>query len=174
MSVGWAILGTGGFPDEKVAPALNLVDGGELIAVMSRDAARAAEFGAKHGAQVGYDSIEAVLADTRVDAVYIANRNHLHAPHAILALKAGKHVFMEKPIALNFADGVEVVKASESSACKLGVGFELRQHPGRIESKELISAGALGTVALAQAQFGSGVRGNINPKPRSGHSDRLC
>ena len=171
MSVGWAILGTGGFPDEKVAPALNLVDGGELIAVMSRDAARAAEFGAKHGAQVGYDSIEAVLADTRVDAVYIANRNHLHAPHAILALKAGKHVFMEKPIALNFADGVEVVKASESSACKLGVGFELRQHPGRIESKELISAGALGTVALAQAQFGSGVRGNINPKPRSGHSD---
>ena len=171
MRVGWAILGTGGFPDEKVAPALNLADDCELIAVMSRDAARAKEFAAKHDAKVGYDSVDAVLSDSRVDAVYIANRNHLHAPHAILALQAGKHVFMEKPIALNFADGVEVVKASESSDSKLGVGFELRQHPGRIESKELISAGAIGTIALAQAQFGSGVRGNVHPKPRSGYSD---
>ncbi|MBT97659.1 MAG: hypothetical protein CL902_03415 [Dehalococcoidia bacterium] len=171
LSVGWAILGTGGFPDEKIAPAMNLTDDSELIAVMSRDSARAEEFAAKHGAQVGYDSVEAVLGDSRVDAVYIANRNHLHAPHAIQALRSGKHVLMEKPLALDSAHGVEVVKAAKASGVKLGVGFELRQHPGRIEAKELISAGTLGTVDLAQAQFGSGVRGNVHPIPRSGHSD---
>ncbi|MCH7701590.1 MAG: hypothetical protein IID37_07865, partial [Planctomycetes bacterium] len=50
------------------------------------------------------------------------------------------------------------------------MGFELRQHPGRIEAKELISVGALGTVALAQAQFGTGVQGAVHPQPRSGYS----
>jgi len=83
-----------------------------------------------------------------VVAVYIANQNHLHASYAILALQAGKHVLMEKPIALNSADEMNVVKSAESSGVELGAGFELRQHPGRIESKELISAGTLGTVAL--------------------------
>ena len=135
MSIGWAVLGTGVFPEEKVVPALHLTADSELIAVMSRDAARAEEFAAKHHAKVGHDSMEAVLGDSRVDAVYIANRNHLHAPSAILALHAGKHVLMEKPIALNSADGMEVVKAAESRGVRLGVGFELRQHPGRIESK---------------------------------------
>ncbi|MEE2926383.1 MAG: Gfo/Idh/MocA family oxidoreductase [Chloroflexota bacterium] len=170
MSIGWAILGTGDFPENKVAPALNLAEGSELIAVLSRNLHRSQEFANKHGAKVGYDSIEAVLNDSRVDAVYIATPTHLHAPYSILASQAGKHVLMEKPIALNMSDGLDVVLAARSNRVKLGVGFELRQHPGRIEAKNMVLTGTLGTVALAQAQFGTGVRGAVHPVPRSGYS----
>ena len=171
MSIGWAILGTGGFSSDKIAPALNLTENSELIGVLSRDLARAEEFAEQHGAQIGFDSLESVLNDSRIDAIYIATPNHLHAPYAIRAGQAGKHVLMEKPIALNIADGIEVIRVARTNGVKLGIGFELRQHPGRIEAKELISAGVLGTVALAQAQFGSGLRGAVHPIPRSGHSD---
>jgi len=163
LTIGWAILGTGGFPENKVAPALNLSEGSELIAVLSRDLTRSQEFADKHCAKVGYDSIEAVLNDSRVDAVYIATPNHLHAPYSILASQSGKHVLMEKPIALNMSDGFDVVRSARSNGVTLGVGFELRQHPGRIEAKSMISAGTLGKVALAQAQFGTGVRGGGTP-----------
>ena len=67
MSIGWAILGTGGFPEDKVAPAMKLAEGSELVAVLSRDLARANEFAGKHGALIGYDSIETVLNDLRVE-----------------------------------------------------------------------------------------------------------
>jgi 1,5-anhydro-D-fructose reductase (1,5-anhydro-D-mannitol-forming) len=170
LSIGWAILGTGGFPQDKVAPAMKLAEDSELIVVLSRDLARANEFAEKHGAQVGYDSIEAVLSDARVDAVYIATPNHLHAPYALLAAQAGKQVLAEKPIALTMSEGIEVVRAARDNGITLGVGFELRQHPGRIEARNLIAAGTLGTVALAQSQFGTGVPGAAHPEPRSGYS----
>ena len=163
MSIGWAILGTGGFPKDKVAPAMKLVDDSHLVAILSSYLTRANEFAAKHGAEVGYDSIEAVLSDPRVDAVYIATANHLHASYAMLAAQAGKHVLLEKPIAFNLSDGVAVVRAARTSGVKLGVGFELRQHPGRIEAKKIILEGSIGTVALAQSQFGNGVQGAVHP-----------
>ncbi|MFQ6028565.1 MAG: Gfo/Idh/MocA family protein [Dehalococcoidia bacterium] len=171
MTIGWAILGTGGFPDHKVAPAMSRAEGSQLIAVQSRDQARADEFARQHGALVGYDSIESVLSDSRIDAVYIATPNHLHASQITLAAQAGKHVLVEKPIATTVAEGIEVVRAARNRGICLGVGFELRQHPGRIEAKRLIAEGVLGTVALAQSQFGSGVRGLAQPVPRSGHSE---
>ena len=119
---------------------------------------------------MGYDSIEAVLSDARVDAVYIATPNHLHAPYALLAAQAGKQVLAEKPIALTMSEGIEVVRAARDNGITLGVGFELRQHPGRIEARNLIAAGTLGTVALAQSQFGTGVPGAAHPEPGSGYS----
>jgi len=170
LSIGWAILGTGGFPEEKVAPAMKLAEDSQLVAVLSRDLARANEFAEKHGARVGYDSIETALNDSRVDAVYIATPNHLHASYATLAARAGKHVLMEKPLALNMSEGIEVVRAAQTNDVRLGVGFELRQHPGRIEARDLIADGALGTVSLAQSQFGGGVQGAVHPTPRSGFS----
>ena len=171
MSIGWAIINCGDFANSRGAPGINQAEGAELVAVHSRDQGRADAFAEKHGAQTSYTSVEDVLSDSRIDAVYITSPNHLHAPYTLMAANAGKHVLVEKPLSLNMAEGVEVLKVCRDRGVKLGVGLHLRHHPGHIEAGRLVAEGALGTVALAQAQIGQGERGNIHPEPRAGLRD---
>ena len=171
MSIGWAIIGAGDFAESRGAPSINQAQGAELVAVSSRDQGRADAFAEKHGAKSAYASIEDVLSDSRVDAVYITAPNHLHAPYTKMAADAGKHVLVEKPMSLNVPEGLEMVRLCRERGVKLGVGFHLRHHPGHIEARRLVADGALGTIALAQAQIGAGDRGQERPEPRSGLRD---
>jgi len=168
LTIGWGIIGTGNYPDTSIAPAINQAKDAELISVYSRDQGRGEAFAQKHGAKTAYTSVEELLGDSRVDAVYVASPNHLHAPHTELAANAGKHVLVEKPLALDVAEGLEMVRNCRARRVKLGIGFQLRHHPGHMEASRLVKEGALGTVALAQAQLGSGVRGEVRPAPRTG------
>lgn len=97
MPFGWAIISTGQHPDLKLAPAINAAEGAELVAVYSRDRGRADAFAQKHRARTAYDSLDALLEDSRVDAVFIASPNSLHAAHTLQAAQSGKHVLAEKP-----------------------------------------------------------------------------
>jgi len=139
-----------------------------LVAVQSRNQGRADAFAEKHGAQIAYTSVEDVLADSRIDAVYITAPNHLHVEYTKMAANAGKHVLVEKPLSLNMADGIDVLQVCWERGVTVGVGLHLRHHPGHIETRRLVADGALGTVALAQAQIGQGERGNVHPEPRAG------
>ncbi len=168
MTIGWGIIGTGNYPDTSIAPAINQARDAKLIAVYSRDQGRGETFAAKHGAETAYTSIEDLLNDSRVDAVYIASPNHLHASHTELAANAGKHVMVEKPLSLHLDEGLQMVKICKTRSVKLGVGFQLRQHPGHIEARRLVAEGALGNIALAQAQLGRGTRGEVRPAPATG------
>ncbi len=171
MAIGWAFIGTGRHPDSRVAPAAALADDTQIIAAYSRDQQRAEEFASKHGASAAYSSLEALLEDSRVDAVFIASPNHLHAPYTKLAAQAGKHVLVEKPMATTVSEGLEMIQACNAHGVKLGVGFQLRFHPGHVEASRLVREGALGEVALAQALLGSGVRGEVRRQPRTGLSE---
>ncbi len=171
MSIGWAIISCGDYADSRGAPGINQAEGAELVAVHSRDRGRSEAFGEKHGAKTAYTSVEDVLSDPRIDAVYITSPNHLHVQYATMAANAGKHVLVEKPIALNMADGLEVLKVCRERGVKLGTGLHLRHHPGHIETRRLVAEGALGTIALAQSQIGQGERGNVHPEPRAGLRD---
>lgn len=171
MSIGWAIISCGDYADSRGAPGVNQAEGAELVAVHSRDQGRADTFAEKHGAKTAYTSVEAVLGDSRIDAVYITSPNHLHTQYTTMAANAGKHVLVEKPLSLNLAEGVEVLRVCEDRGVKLGVGLHLRHHPGHIETRRLVAEGALGTVALAQAQIGQGERGNVHSVPRAGLRD---
>lgn len=168
MAIGWAFIGTGNYPNSRIAPAAALADDISIIACYSRDQARADEFAKTHGALAAYTSVEELLADSRVDVVFIASPNHLHAEHTLLAAKAGKHVLTEKPMATTVADCVEMIKACKANNVKLGVGFQLRFHPGHMEASRLVSQGGLGEVALAQVLLGSGVRGETEREMRTG------
>jgi len=170
LAIGWAFIGTGRHPDSRVAPATALAEDTEIIAAYSRDQQRADEFATKHGARAAYTSVEALLEDSRVDAVFIASPNHLHAPYTKLAAQAGKHVLVEKPMSTTVSAGLEMIKACRAHGVKLGVGFQLRFHPGHIEASRLVQQGALGEIALAQALLGSGVRGEVRRAPRTGLS----
>lgn len=167
MALGWAIISTGLHPENKIAPAINAADS-NLVAVYSRDQGRADEFAERHGAQAAYSSLEDLLKDSRVDAVFVSSPNALHAGQTVAAAQAGKHVLSEKPMATTIADSVEMVQACRKAGVKLGVGFNLRQHPGHIKAKQLIEQGVLGRVTLAQGQWGFGVRGQGPPPLRTG------
>ena len=109
MALGWGIISTGLHPDNKIAPAMTAAEGAELVAVYSRDRGRAEAFAEKHGAQAAYDSLSEMLIDARVEAVFIASPNALHAVQSIAAAQAGKHVLSEKPMATTIEDSVAVI-----------------------------------------------------------------
>lgn len=171
MSIGWAIISAGDYADSRGAPGINQAEGAKLVAVQSRDQGRADAFAEKHGAKTAYTSVEDVLSDSRVDAVYITSPNHLHVQHTAMAANAGKHVLVEKPLALNLTDGLASLQLCRDRGVKVGVGLHLRHHPGHIETQRLIANGILGTIALAQSQIGQGERGKVQPEPRDGLRD---
>jgi 1,5-anhydro-D-fructose reductase (1,5-anhydro-D-mannitol-forming) len=160
MPIRWALVSTGKHADTFVAPAIRAAEDAQLVAVCSREHGQAEAFAARHGAAVAYTALEALVQDTRVDVVYIAAPNFLHAPYTTMAAQAGKHVLVEKPMAVGVDDAVTMVRTCQSHGVQLGVGFHLRHHPGHQEARRLIAEGALGTVTLAQAQWGTGLRGH--------------
>ena len=153
MSIGWGIVGIGRHSDIKAVPAMNLAAETKVIAAFSRDRERAVAFARKHGIQEAYDSLPDLLRDPRIDAVYIASPNFLHAGYTRMAAEAGKHILVEKPMALNVKEALEMVHVCRRNGVKLGVGFQLRHHPGHRKVRELIREGILGPITLVQGQF---------------------
>src|SRR5262249_5997359 len=159
MPFGWGIVSTGKHPDVKIAPAMAAAAGGELVAVYSRDQQRAEAFAQKHGARAAYSQLDELLNDSRVDGVFVSSPNALHFEHVVSAAEAGKHVLCEKPMATTMADALRMLKTCRHAGVTLGVAFNLRQHPAYIRARELVAAGTLGRIVLAQAQWAFGVRG---------------
>jgi 1,5-anhydro-D-fructose reductase (1,5-anhydro-D-mannitol-forming) len=165
VPTGWAIVSAGRHADRKVAPAINGAPDARLVGICSRDASRGADFARRHGASAVYDSLDAMLADERVDAVFIASPNALHAGHTIRAAQAGRHVLVEKPMATTVEDALAMIGACREAGVVLGVGFHLRQHPLHQEARQALASGRLGPVTLAQAQWGYGTREASAPRP---------
>jgi 1,5-anhydro-D-fructose reductase (1,5-anhydro-D-mannitol-forming) len=168
MTLGWGIISTGLHTDTKIAPAITATPAADLVAVYSRDRQRAEACAQKHAAKAAYDSLDGLLRDSRVEAVFVSSPNALHATHTLMAARAGKHVLTEKPMATTLDDAVAMVRGCRDAGVKFGVGYHLRQHLGHIEARRHLAAGVLGTVALVQGQWGFGVRGQITPPPRTG------
>lgn len=166
MTVGWGIISTGRHAQAKIAPAIRTAPHATLVAVCSSSRQRAEAFAEHHGALAAYDAVEDLLGDSRLEAVCIASPNALHAPQTLLAARAGKHVLTEKPMATTLDDAMAMVRTCREYGVKLGVGFHLRHHPAHIEARRLLTQGLIGQVALAQGQWGFGVRGQIMPPPR--------
>lgn len=168
MALGWAIIGAGMHPHQKIAPAIGITPEAELIAVLSRDQGRADAFAETHGAQVGYSKIDDLLADSRIDAVFVASPNSAHVGHTVSAAKAGKHVLSEKPMATSVDDALAMVQVCMENGVKLGLGFELRFHPAHLIAQDLVSRGKLCRVRLLQGHWGRGERGEPEHLPRTG------
>ena len=129
MSIGWGFIGTGNYPNSRIAPAAALAEDTSIVAAYSRDQERAERFVRSHGAQASYTSVERLLADSRVDVVFIASPNHLHAEHAKLAAEAGKHVLVEKPTAVNAEDLLKMLEACEKAGVLFMDGVMFMHNP---------------------------------------------
>src|SRR5579863_3733870 len=101
MPIRWALLGPGRHAGRSVVPALKRAAGSALVAVVSRDRARGEAFAKTHGIAKVHTTLDAVLGDRDIDALYDASPDGLHAPHAIAAAEAKRHILVEKPLALS-------------------------------------------------------------------------
>jgi 1,5-anhydro-D-fructose reductase (1,5-anhydro-D-mannitol-forming) len=154
--IGWGIVGLGRVAGTEIAPAVSADPRSTLAGVVSRDAARAEAFAARHGAGRAYDDYRALLEDPAVDAVYIATPNALHADQVVAAAEAGKHVLCDKPLATTVTDAERAVAACRAAGVRLGITFQTRKHEGMAEIRALLAEGGIGAVRLVQVELGPG------------------
>ncbi len=149
----WGILGAAKFAREHMGPALALAPGGHVAALATADPAKAAPF---HHFAPGlrvHGSYEALLADPAVDAVYIPLPNHLHVPWALKALRAGKHVLCEKPMALQAADFDALMAARDATGLLAAEAFMVVHHPQWQRTRQLLAEGAVGRLWRVDGAF---------------------
>ncbi len=140
----WGMIGCGAVAEVKSGPALQKADGSSLVAVMRRDAAKAADYARRHGVPRHYDGAAALVADPEVEAVYVATPPSSHLELALLAAEAGKPCLVEKPMARCHAECVRMIEAFEARGVPLFVAYYRRALPRFVEARRLLQAGAIG------------------------------
>ncbi len=150
----WGILGTAKIGINRVVPAIQRSKHGEVVAIASRDLAKAKSVASQFGNARAHGSYEELLTDPNVDAVYIPLPNHLHVPWTIKMLDAGKHVLCEKPIALTFTEAQSLVDAAKKHPrLKLMEAFMYRFHPQWQRAKQLVADGKIGELKTIHSVF---------------------
>ena len=150
-AVRWGIISTADIGMKKVIPGMMKSKKLEVMAIASRDGARAAEAAKALGIRKSFGSYAEMLADPEVEAVYNPLPNHLHVPLTLQALKAGKHVLCEKPFGLTAAE-LDVLRPY---AGKLHIreAFMVKHHPQWIAAREHVRKGDIGTIRFIQVAF---------------------
>lgn len=149
----WGVLGVAKIATAKVIPAMQRAARCEVVAIASRDLARASTAAATLGIPRAHGSYEALLADPEVDAVYIPLPNHLHVRWTTRAAEAGKHVLCEKPIALNAAEARTLLEVRDRTGVRIQEAFMVRTHPQWVRAKAIVDAGELGDVRAMTGVF---------------------
>lgn len=149
----WGIIGCGGIADRRTMPAITLDAQNRIYAVMDADAAVAQRIGQKYSAQKVYATVEELVADPAIDVVYIATPVYLHRQQAALVAAAGKHLLMEKPMALCETDARDILKLAQSHQIHLMIGYLMRYHNLHRQIKQIIAQGGIGQLITMRAQF---------------------
>ncbi len=149
----FGVLGAAKIAREKVIPGMRACRSAEIVAIASREGGRAAETAAALGLPKSFESYEALLADPAIDAIYIPLPNHLHAPWAIRALEAGKHVLCEKPVGLNAGEAEAIAAAAARTGRHAAEAFMIRHHPQWLRAREIVRSGEIGPVRSIQTAF---------------------
>ena len=149
-TIGWGLIGASTIAREWVINAIRAQADNEVVSVMSSDAARARQYAEANQIPSHCASLDALLADPRIDAVYISTTNELHKAQALAAAAAGKHVLCEKPLALNLADAREMVAACAKARVILGTNHHLRNAATHRKIRELVQDGTIGTPLYAR------------------------
>jgi xylose dehydrogenase (NAD/NADP) len=151
-AVKWGIISTADI-NRKVIPGAHASPKVDLVAVSSRDQARADAYASKWEIPRAYGSYEALLADPEIEAVYISLPNNLHCEWSINALEAGKHVLCEKPMSRHTADVGAAFDTAERTGRILSEAFMYRHNPQTKHVKELVESGAIGELRLIRSAF---------------------
>jgi predicted dehydrogenase len=164
----WGIIGVGNVTEVKSGPAFYKTEHSELVAVMRRDEAKAAGYARRHNVSKWYSNASDLIGDPNVNAVYVATPPGSHALYAIEAMKAGKPVYVEKPMALNYKECTKMLEVSRETGMPLWVAYYRRTLPAYLKVKELIETGVTGkpllvNITLFQSPAEKGLNRNELP-----------
>lgn len=164
----WIVIGIGDIARRRVIPGIQAEPRSRLYGFVTRDPAKATKYGLQ-----SWSTLDEALRDSSVQAVYVGTPVFLHAPQTIAALRAGKHVLCEKPMAMNEAEARSMVQVAEETGNKLGVAYYRRCYPKVQRAQLLIEQGAIGKPLIAEITNhmwfdGSGNRGWLFDPAKSG------
>ncbi len=142
--INWGIIGCGKVTELKSGPAFSKVEGSRLVAVMRRNAALAEDYAKRHNVPRFYSNADDLINDGEVNAVYVATPPGSHKEYAIKALKAGKPVYIEKPMALNYGECLAINEAGRKYNLPVFVAYYRRTLPGFLLIRNLIGSGEIG------------------------------
>ena len=152
-TVKWGFIGCGKVTEKKSGPAFSKVEGSTVVAVTSRHAENAKQYALKHNIPKWYSDPVELINDPDVNAIYIATPPSSHATYAIMAMKAGKPVYIEKPMANSYEECTRINTVSIETGMPCFVAYYRRYLPYFIKVKELIDSGAIGDVMNVQIRF---------------------
>jgi predicted dehydrogenase len=146
QTIQWGIIGCGDVTEKKSGPAFNKVAHSKLVAVMRRDGEKAADYAQRHGVPKWYNNADDLMNDPDVNAIYIATPPGSHLEYTLKALRMGKPVYVEKPMARTAEECDEMVRVSQETGTPLFVAYYRRSLPYFLKVKELIDQKAIGDI----------------------------
>jgi len=144
----WGIIGCGDVTEVKSGPGFQMANNSSLVAVMRRNRDLARDYAQRHGVPKWYDDAQALIDDPEVDAVYVATPPSSHKEYTILAAQAGKPVYVEKPMALNYAECQEMIEICRAVGVPLFVAYYRRALPRFLKVKALLESGVIGQIRM--------------------------
>lgn len=151
--ISWGFIGCGEVTEKKSGPAFNEVEGSHIEAVMSRSEARARAYAERHYIRKWYTDAQKLIDDPDVNAIYVATPPSSHATFAIMAMRAGKPVYVEKPLASNYEDCARINRISEQTGVPCFVAYYRRYLPYFQRVKSIVNNGVLGKIINVQIRF---------------------
>ena len=149
----WGVIGCGEVTEIKSGPAFSEVEGSSVVAVMSRTEERARTYAIKHGIPKWYTDAQKLINDPDVNAIYVATPPSSHATYAIMSMKAGKPVYVEKPLASTYEDCARVNRVSEETGMPCFVAYYRRYLPYFQKVKDIVNSGQIGKVVNVHVRF---------------------
>jgi predicted dehydrogenase len=147
-TIRWGIIGCGNVTEVKSGPGFQRAQDSSLAAVMRRNGDLAQDYARRHAVPRWYDDAQALIDDPDVNAIYVATPPSSHKQYTLMAARAGKPVYVEKPMALNYEECQEMLQACEEAGVSLFVAYYRRRLARFLKIKELLDAGAIGAVRL--------------------------
>lgn len=151
--INWGFIGCGEVTEKKSGPAFNSIEGSQIVAVMSRSEQKARSYAERHHIRKWYKDAQSLIDDPDVNAIYIATPPSSHATFAIMAMRAGKPVYVEKPLAASYEDCIRINRISEQTGVPCFVAYYRRYLPYFQRVKHIIDEGEIGKVINVQVRF---------------------
>jgi len=149
----WGIIGCGAVTEVKSGPAFNKVKNSSLIAVMRRNGEKAKDYASRHHVPKWYDDATKLINDKDVNAIYIATPPSSHEMYAVAALQAGKPVYVEKPMTVNFSSALRMAEAAKKKNIKMCIAHYRRGQPYFNKIKQLIDDKIIGDIRFINLNF---------------------
>ena len=153
MALKWGVLGAGSVAQRRAMPAINNAKDAELYALLSRDAGRAQQLATEYGAQASYTTVEELLSDEALDAVYVSTPVYLHCEQVVEAAERGFHVLCDKPMAMNTEECQRMIDACQANGVHLQICFLFRFHSSFQGIRNWVAEGRLGQIVEGRVPF---------------------